>query len=208
MNETIARLHGIDPDGVGLGDFGRKTNYLPRQIERWTRQYREDADAGRLEDLDALADWLPSNLPPEQPARLLHGDFRCDNMIFHPTEPRVVAVLDWELSTLGDPLADFTYHLMMYRAPPSLPGGLKGCDLADLGLPDEAQYLAAYRARTGGAPSADLAFYMAFNLFRFAAIVHGVKGRLIRGNAASSEARRLAAQLPEIARLARSQSGA
>jgi aminoglycoside phosphotransferase (APT) family kinase protein len=121
MNETIARLHSIEPEAAGLGDFGKPGNYFERQIARWSQQYEGDAEAGRVAAMDRLVEWLPRNIPADEPeARIIHGDFRCDNMIFHPTEPRVLAVLDWELSTLGHPLADFSYHLMMYRMPEAL----------------------------------------------------------------------------------------
>lgn len=115
MNATLAALHGVDYAAVGLGDYGRPGNYFARQIARWSKQYQDDADAGRDADMDALVAWLPDNIPADDETRIVHGDFRCDNMIFHPTEPRILAVLDWELSTLGHPLADFAYHGMMYR---------------------------------------------------------------------------------------------
>ena len=123
MNATIAALHRIDPEAAGLGDYGKPGNYFARQIGRWSKQYQEDVEAGRVAAMDRLAEWLPENIPPDEPqARIIHGDFRCDNMIFHASEPRVLAVLDWELSTLGHPLADFSYHLMMYRMPDALAG--------------------------------------------------------------------------------------
>ncbi|GLS99997.1 aminoglycoside phosphotransferase [Sphingobium jiangsuense] len=203
MNATLAALHSVDYQAIGLGDYGRPGNYFERQIARWTRQYREDEAGGRLDDMDWLADWLPAHLPPGEETSIVHGDFRCDNMIFHPTEPRVLAVLDWELSTLGHPLADFTYNLMMYRSPPDLPGGLLGLDFEALNIPGEEEYVAAYCRRTGRAGIDHLDFYIAYNLFRFGAIVHGVKGRMVRGNASSADAARLVAQLPLIARLAR-----
>ena len=203
MNEVIARLHSLDHEALGLGDFGRPGNYFERQISRWTRQYREDVDAGRDADMDALADWLPAHIPPGDETSIVHGDFRCDNMIFHPTESRVVAVLDWELSTLGHPLADFAYHAMMYQMPPDIVAGLAGADLAGLNIPSEQAYVAAYCQRTGrsGIPSWD--FYIAFNYFRLAAIFHGIKGRVIRGSAASAHARERAEAFPRLARLAR-----
>lgn len=201
MNATIAALHSIDPDAAGLGDYGRKGQYLERQIARWSRQYLEDADAGRIEAMDRLIEWLPAHLPPEGETRIIHGDFRADNMIFHPIEPRVLAVLDWELSTLGDPLADFAYHLMMYRLPGHMVAGIGGADLAALGIPEEADYVAAYCRRTGRADIPSLDFYLAFNMFRFAAILHGVKGRMLRGNAASADAGTMVASLPELAEL-------
>ena len=203
MNATLAALHTVDPAAVGLADSGRPGNYFARQIARWTKQYVEDADAGRDADMDALVDWLPAHIPDGDETAIVHGDFRCDNMIFHPTEPRVLAVLDWELSTLGHPLADFAYHAMMYRMPPEIVAGLAGADLASLRTPSEQDYVAAYCARTGRAAVPDYDFYVAFNFFRLAAIFHGIKGRVIRGTAASAHARERAASFPRLARLAR-----
>lgn len=203
MNAVIAQLHRVDPVAVGLGDFGKAGNYFARQISRWTRQYQADADAGRNEDLDRLIDWLPANIPADDETAIVHGDFRCDNMIFHPTEPRILAVLDWELSTLGHPLADFAYHTMMYRMPPDIVAGLKGADLAMLNIPAEDDYIASYCERTGRRGIPDYEFYMTFNLFRLAAIFHGIKARVIRRTAASAHARERAAQFPILARMAR-----
>jgi tetratricopeptide (TPR) repeat protein len=149
MNATVAALHAIDPDAAGLGDYGKPGNYFERQIGRWSKQYLGDAEAGRVPAMDRLVEWLPAHLPPDEPhARIIHGDYRCDNMIFHPSEPRVLAVLDWELSTLGHPLADFSYHLMMYRMPPGITAGLAGLDLPPLNIPSEEEYVAAYCRRT------------------------------------------------------------
>ncbi|HTU11458.1 MAG TPA: phosphotransferase family protein [Allosphingosinicella sp.] len=203
MNATLAALHRIDPDETGLADYGKPGNYFERQIARWSKQYEGDlATAGRVEAMDRLAAWLPANVPPDEPRpRVIHGDFRCDNMIFHPTEPRVLAVLDWELSTLGHPLADFSYHLMMYRMSPAITTGLAGLDLAALNIPSEADYVAAYCRRTGRDGIPDLDFYMAFNLFRLAGIVHGIKGRVVRGTASSAHAASMAASLEPLAEL-------
>lgn len=201
MNATIARLHMIDPAAAGLGEFGRSGHYFERQIARWTRQYSEDEGAGRDPNLDRLIDWLPAHIPAGGETTIVHGDFRLDNMIFSPDTTDILAVLDWELSTLGHPLADFAYHLMMYRMPRLSIPGLLGADLRALGIPSEAEYVAAYCARTGRAGIPDLDFYLAFNFFRFAAICHGIKGRLARGTAASDHASRLVADLPVIAEL-------
>ena len=203
MNATLAALHGVDYAAVGLGDYGRPGNYFARQIARWSKQYQDDADAGRDADMDALVAWLPDNIPADDETRIVHGDFRCDNMIFHPTEARILAVLDWELSTLGHPLADFAYHAMMYRMPPDIVAGLAGADIAALGIPSERDYITAYCARTGRTAIPDYDFYVAFNVFRLAAIFHGIKGRVIRGTAASAHARERAAAFPRLARLAR-----
>ena len=144
MNETIARLHSFDPQAIGLGDYGRATGFVERQVARWSKQYETDIEAGRVPAMDRLVAWLKDNLPPDSgDARVVHGDFRCDNMIFAPAEPMVTAVLDWELSTLGDPAADFVYHLMMYRMPAGMFTGLAGLDFAELGIPSEEQYVAA-----------------------------------------------------------------
>ncbi|HEX8641310.1 MAG TPA: phosphotransferase family protein [Allosphingosinicella sp.] len=198
MNAAIAKLHLIDPDAAGLSDYGKPGNYFGRQIARWSKQYRQDVEAGRVAAMDRLVEWLPAHIPPSEPEpRIIHGDFRCDNMIFHPGRPEVLAVLDWELSTLGHPLADFSYHLMMYR----LPEALAEADLAALNIPSEADYVAAYCRRTGRDGIADLDFYIAFNLFRLAGIVHGIKGRLARGTAASAHAAEMAKRLEPLAEL-------
>jgi len=202
MNATLAQLHAIDVDAVGLSDYGRPGNYFSRQIARWSRQYLDDDIAGRNEHLDRLIEWLPAHIPDGDESGVIHGDFRIDNLIFHPSEPRVLAVLDWELSTLGHPGADFAYNAMMYRMPPHIVAGLGGADLDLLGIPDEAAYLAAYCRRTGrsGMPGYD--FYVAFNFFRLAAIFHGIKGRVLRGTASNAVSAQRVAVLPELAALA------
>ena len=202
MNETLARLHSIDYAAIGLANYGRPGNYFERQIARWSKQYVSDVEAGRDPHMDRLIEWLPAHVPSGDETRIVHGDFRVDNMIFHPTEPRVLAVLDWELSTLGHPLADFAYHLMMYRMPPLVTAGLGGADLQALNIPGESEYVAAYCRRTGRADIPHLDFYLAFNFFRFAAIAHGIKGRLARGTAASPHAIRMAETVPALAELA------
>jgi aminoglycoside phosphotransferase (APT) family kinase protein len=203
MNETIARLHAFDPAETGLGEYGKHGNYFARQISRWTRQYLADEAAGRSADMDALVAWLPDNIPPGDESSVVHGDFRCDNMIFHANEPRVIAVLDWELSTLGHPLADFANHAMMYRMPSEIVAGLKGVDLAALNIPSEADYVAAYCVRTGRDAIPGYEFTIAFNLFRLAAIFHGIKGRVLRGTASNAQAAERAEHFPALARLAR-----
>ena len=201
MNATIARLHAIDYQAVGLGDYGRTGNYFQRQINRWSKQYLAEPDAGRDVHLERLIEWLPAHIPPGDECCVVHGDFRLDNLIFHATEPRVIAVLDWELSTLGHPLADFAYHLMVYRTPPVVLAGLVGIDLNLVNIPSEADYVAAYCRRTGRADIPHLEFYLAFSFFRFAAIVHGVKGRMVRGSASSANAGDLVKWLPFFAEL-------
>ena len=202
MNETIARLHMADYQAIGLGDYGKPGNYFARQISRWSRQYLEDVEAGRDANMDRLVEWLPGAIPPGDDIAIVHGDFRCDNMIFHPSEPRVVAVLDWELSTLGHPLADFAYHALMYHMPPNIVAGLIGTDLDALNIPSEQAYIAAYCRRTGREEIPNWPFYIAFNFFRLAAIFHGIKGRVIRGTAASAHARERAENFPVLAELA------
>lgn len=201
MNATIAALHMVDYEAVGLGDYGRPGNYFERQIGRWSKQYQEDELVGRDPHMDRLIEWLVANIPPGDEIAIVHGDCRIDNMIFHPTEPRVVAVLDWELSTLGNPLADFAYNAMMYHMPPHIVAGLAGADLAALNIPSEEEYIAAYCARTGRAIP-NYSFYIAFNFFRLAAIFHGIKGRVIRGTASSSQAAERAKVFPQLAEIA------
>ncbi|HSW15579.1 MAG TPA: phosphotransferase [Ramlibacter sp.] len=202
MNATLAALHRIDPAAIGLGDYGRAGGYVARQVARWSQQYLADELAGRDPAMDKLVEWLPKHLPAADETAITHGDFRADNMIFHPSEPRVLAVLDWELSTLGDPLADFAYNAMMFRMPPDILGGIAGLDLQAAGLPDEAAYVAAYCRRTGRDSIPDLDYYIAFNMFRFAAILHGIKGRAARGTAASADAQLMGERFARVARIA------
>ena len=209
MNATMAQLHSVDYVGVGLGEYGKPGNYFARQITRWSRQYFDDAEAGRDANMGRLIDWLQANMPADDDATsIIHGDFRIDNMIFHPTEPRVIAVLDWELSTLGHPLADFAYNAMMYRMPPYIVAGLGGMNIDGLGIPSEEDYVAAYCARRGLAGMPGYQYYLAFNFFRLAAIFHGIKGRVIRGTASSAQAKERVAVLPELMELAWRQTGA
>jgi aminoglycoside phosphotransferase (APT) family kinase protein len=207
MNATIAQLHSYDPGEIGLGDYGKATGFVERQVTRWSKQYVSDVEAGRLPQMDAVVEWLEQHLPPDSgDARVVHGDFRCDNMIFAPGEPRVAAVLDWELSTLGDPAADFVYHLLMYRMPAGLFTGLDGLDLAALGIPSEQEYVAAYCSRTGRDHLPNVDYLMVFVMFRLAAILHGIKGRLARGTASSAHAAQMVGQLEPLADLALAQA--
>lgn len=203
MNAAMAQLHSFDPAAIGLADYGKPGNYFARQIGRWGKQYMGDELAGRNADMDAVLEWLQGNIPEGDESSVIHGDFRCDNMIFHPTEPKILAVLDWELSTLGHPLADFAYHAMMYRMPPDIVPGLGQADIAALNIPSEADYIAAYCRRTGRSDIPGYGFYLAFNLFRLAAIFHGIKGRVLRGTAANAQAAQRAEAFPRLARLAR-----
>lgn len=191
MARALAAIHRVDVQAVGLSGHGKPQNYLSRQIERWTRQYRA-SETDRIEAMERLIEWLPAQLPPgldDEPGTLVHGDYRLDNLIFHPTEPRVLAVIDWELSTLGHPLADLAYHLMAWRVTPDEFRGLKGHDLAALGIPDEATHLQSHLDAGGRAPGAQLDYLMAFNMFRMAAILQGILARSLQGNAAAADAR-------------------
>jgi aminoglycoside phosphotransferase (APT) family kinase protein len=187
MNRVIADLHKVDYAAVGLGEFGRPGNYMGRQIARWSRQYRA-SETESIAAMDHLIEWLPEHLPPESPPAIVHGDYRMDNLIFHKSEPRVIGVLDWELSTIGDPLADFAYHVLTWRVTPELFRGLAGVDFAALGIPGEADYVAAYCRRTGRAAIAGWEFYLVYSLFRIAAILQGIAKRAIDGTAASADA--------------------
>jgi aminoglycoside phosphotransferase (APT) family kinase protein len=207
MNATIAQLHCYDPDAIGLGDYGRASGFVERQVARWSKQYETDVEAGRVPAMDRLTAWLGDNVPTDSgDTRIVHGDFRCDNMIFAPTEPRVAAVLDWELSTLGDPAADFVYHLMMYRMPAGMFTGLAGLDFAELGIPTEEEYIEAYCRRTSRSTLPNLNYLMAFVMFRLAAICHGIRGRLARGSASSAHAEATAALTEPLADLAWAQA--
>ena len=188
MNDTIGALHRVDPQSVGLADYGAPGNYFARQIGRWSKQYRA-SETQRIEAMESLIEWLPGATPSEQETRLVHGDFRIDNLVFHPSEPRVIAVLDWELSTLGHPLADFAYHCLAWFTPPGIMRGIAGLDLAALGLPSLGDYIADYCAKTGrrdGIPH--LNFYLAYNLFRLAGIAQGIAKRAELGTASSQKA--------------------
>ncbi|MEO7744468.1 MAG: phosphotransferase [Usitatibacter sp.] len=189
MNRVIAALHTVDFAAIGLADYGKPGNYFARQIDRWGKQYKA-SETTPIEAMDRLIEWLPRNIPAGDETSIVHGDYRLDNMIFHPTEPRVLAVLDWELSTLGHPMADFAYHAMAWRLSPREFRGLRGADLAALGIPGEEEYVQMYLDRTGRPrPSArDWGFYVVFNLFRAAAIFQGVMARAVAGNAASAQA--------------------
>jgi aminoglycoside phosphotransferase (APT) family kinase protein len=190
MNRVIAALHSVDPAAIGLGDFGKPGNYFARQIGRWSKQYQA-SETEPIPAMDRLIEWLPGRVPADDETGLVHGDFRLDNLILHPTEPRVLAVLDWELSTLGHPLADFSYHCMAWHVPPGVFRGIGGLDHVALGIPTERQYIEQYCRRTGREGAAVLAhweFYLAYNMFRIAAILQGVMKRAVEGTAASAQA--------------------
>jgi len=188
MNATIARLHALEPAKIDLGDFGRGENYVARQVERWSKQYRA-SETEKIDAMERLIDWLPKHIPHGGPVRLVHGDYRLDNLIVARDAPKVLAVLDWELSTLGDPLADFSYHLMAWHMPHSESAAgtatLVGQDLNALGIPSMSDYVDSYVARTGLDPRAHLSVYLAYNFFRIAAILQGIIGRVRDGTATS-----------------------
>jgi aminoglycoside phosphotransferase (APT) family kinase protein len=203
MNRVLVALHGADFARLGLADYGRPGNYFARQISRWSKQYRA-SETGRIEAMERLLAWLPQNIPAGDETTLVHGDYRIDNMIFAPDAPRMLAVVDWELSTLGHPLADFSYHVMLWRVGAGEIPGLKGVDLGSLGIPTEAQYVATYCRRTGRAPieAAVWEFCMAYNLFRIACIRQGIMKRVLEGTAASRHAREAGERARETAELA------
>lgn len=189
MNRVIAQLHQLDPTQIGLADYGRAGGYFERQVARWTKQYRA-SETEHIEAVENLIQWLPENIPAGDETRIVHGDYRLDNVIFHPSEPRILAVLDWELSTLGHPLADFAYHCMPWRRQNIQTRGLLGIDLETLGIPREQDYVQQYCQRLGRAPiePAHWEYYMVFNMFRLVGILQGVLARALKGNASSSVA--------------------
>ena len=201
MVTTLAELHGVDYAAIGLGDYGRPGNYFARQVERWTRQYRA-SETDRIEAADRLMEWLPRTVPEQTRTSIVHGDYRLDNMILTPSGDRVAAVLDWELSTLGDPLADFSYMLMHWEMPADGRSGLAGLDLAELGIPTRDEVVAQYCLLTGrdGVPALD--WYFAYNLFRLVGILQGIAGRVRDGTAASPRAAEMAARTPRLAEAA------
>jgi aminoglycoside phosphotransferase (APT) family kinase protein len=201
MADTMAKLHRVDVNAVGLSDFGRPGNYFARQIARWSRQWEESRTRSKNPWLDRLIDWLPAQIPPGESTALCHGDFRMGNLMFHPTKPRVVAVLDWELSTLGSPLADVAFNAMAWRSLPSEYGGILGLDLAALGIPGEAEYLARYCERSGSKDEVQ-PFHFAFAMFRFAVIFEGIASRAVAGNATSDDAAQAGQLGPAFARRA------
>jgi aminoglycoside phosphotransferase (APT) family kinase protein len=202
LNNVIARLHLVDYRAAGLEDFGKAGDYVARQVSRWSKQYQA-SETRKVEAMDNLIAWLPKNIPAGSETSVVHGDFRLDNTIFHPKEPRILAVLDWELSTLGDSLADFSYHCMSWHIPPGQFRGIAGLDLASLGIPSEAEYLTSYCKRTGrpGIEPSTWDYFMAYNLFRMAAILQGIAKRVLDGTAASTHAAEAGSRAPLLADL-------
>ena len=209
MNRVIAALHKVDYAARGLADYGKPGNYFERQIGRWSKQYQASVTQP-IPEMDRLIEWLPAHIPAsardEGLTSIVHGDYRLDNVIFHPSEPRILAVLDWELSTLGHPLADFSYHCMAWHIPPGTFRGIGGVDLASLGIPSEQDYIHRYCERTGLATPEQLApdwnFYLAYNMFRIAAILQGIAKRVEAGTASSAQARASGAGARPMAELA------
>lgn len=188
MNRVIAALHQVDHVAIGLSDYGKPGNFFERQIGRWTKQYRA-AETHHIEAMDRLIEWLPKNIPQGEEVSIVHGDYRMDNLIFHPTEPRILAILDWELSTLGHPLADFAYHAMAWHVPPDTFRGIAGLDLAPLGIPSLESYVASYCSRSGRRDGIDnFEYYLAYNMFRMAGILQGIAKRAADGTASSDQA--------------------
>ncbi|MDO9437504.1 phosphotransferase family protein [Hydrogenophaga sp.] len=209
MNRVIAALHTVKPDAIGLADYGKPGNYFERQIGRWSKQYQASLTQP-IREMDQLMEWLPQNIPAmardEAMVSVVHGDYRLDNLMFHAEDPRVLAVLDWELSTLGHPLADFSYHCMSWHIPPGMFRGIQGLDLPALGIPSEADYIARYCERTGFASpeqlKADWNFYLAYNMFRLAAILQGIAKRAESGTASSAQAKASGAGARPLAEMA------
>ena len=189
MNETLVKLHRVDLKAVGLEDFGKSGNYMSRQVDRWTRQY-EASKTDEIESMESLIQWLNKNIPDDETTTIVHGDYRLENMVIHPTEPRVIAILDWELCTLGHPLADLAYNCMLYHFPAESGTnlGLGGLDLEAMGIPSEADYVDAYCRRMSRGPIPNWSFFLAFSIFRVAAIVQGVYKRGLDGIASSAKA--------------------
>ena len=202
LNRVIALLHSIDYRTIGLEDFGKPGNYIARQVERWTKQYRA-SETQRIEDMENLIAWLPQHVPPGDETTVVHGDYRLDNVVFHPTEPKILAVLDWELSTLGHPLADFAYHCMSWRIPPGKFRGIEGLPLEELGIPSEREYIERYCRRTGrkDIDPSTWDYYLAYNLFRLAGITQGIMKRVVDGTAASAHALEAGSKAPVLAEL-------
>ncbi len=198
MVDTLAALHNTDHVAAGLGAYGKPGNYFERQVGRWTKQYRA-AETERMDSVERLIEWLPRTLPEQTRTSIVHGDYRIDNMIFAPAEPRVIAVLDWELSTLGDPLADFSYLLMSWVTEPEGRSGVLGMTGDETGIPTIEQVVARYCAATGRDGVPDLNWYFAYNLFRLTGIVQGIKRRIIEGTASSAQAEKTVAKIHGLA---------
>jgi aminoglycoside phosphotransferase (APT) family kinase protein len=198
LARVLAAIHSVDLGAVGLSDYGRPDAYVQRQVKRWTKQYLASQTA-EVEAMNTLIEWLPANIPDDEATALVHGDYRLDNIIFHPTEPRALAVIDWELSTLGHPLSDLAYTCMLYDVMLPKIGGLAGVDFEKSGIPDETAFVARYCELVGREGVPDLNYYKAFSIFRLAAIAQGVYKRSLDGNASSTEAAMFGAAVPHLA---------
>lgn len=196
--DTLAALHSVDYEAVGLGEYGKPGNYFERQVARWSKQYRM-SQTDDMPEVEKLIEWLPRTVPAQTRTSIVHGDFRIDNMIFAPAEPRILAVLDWELSTLGDPLADFSYFLMSWVTAPEGRSGVQGLTGPETGIPTIEAMVERYCAATGRDGVPDLNWYFAYNLFRLTGIVQGIKKRIIDGNASSDQAAKTVERLPGLA---------
>ena len=201
MNETIAKLHSVDFKAIGLEDYGKYENYMARQIHRWSKQYK-DSETQHIPEIENLIDWLPKNIPEDEETSIVHGDFRLDNMVFDENSLEVKAILDWELSTLGSPIADFTYHMMAWRLPVGAKGlGILGANLNELNIPSEEEYAELYYKKTGRSKIENWDFFMAYNIFRLAGIAQGIAGRVRDGTAASSQAKNYGDFVPILGKL-------
>jgi len=200
MNETFAKLHSMDWEKLGLSDYGKPGNYVGRQVSRWTKQYQL-SESEKIPEMNRLIEWLPQHLPTDARDSIVHGDYRLDNMILHPAEPKVIAVLDWELCTIGDPMADFTYHLMQWQMPGGVSSGgsLLEADFGALGIPTIEEYTAMYCKRTGRTTTPNMDYYAAYNFFRLAGILQGIVGRVRDGTAANANAAQNAAGVRPLA---------
>jgi aminoglycoside phosphotransferase (APT) family kinase protein len=203
LNRVIAGLHSLDPNSIGLGDYGRAGNYIQRQVQRWTTQYRA-SQTEVIQAMDRLIEWLPQHIPPGDETRIVHGDYRLDNVIFDPQEPRIRAVLDWELSTLGHPLADFAYHCLTWYRKTDTRHGIQGLDLDALGIPAVRNYLETYCQRLGREllEPRHWEYYLVFNMFRLVGILQGVAARALQGNASSTQAAKMGSEARPLAELA------
>ena len=199
-NKQLAKLHEIDFQSIGLKDFGKSGNFFARQISRWSTQYKS-SETSKIDEMNNLILWLPTAIPKQERNSIVHGDFRIDNIIFHPTKPKVLAVLDWELSTLGDPLSDFTYHLMQWKMPSGIRGGFNKLNLKNYGIPEFNEYIDLYCQNTNRGSIPNLEFYFAFNIFRLASIIQGVYSRALQGNASNIKAIEMGEMIQPLAEL-------
>ncbi|MBK6636942.1 MAG: phosphotransferase [Rhodocyclaceae bacterium] len=203
INRVIAAMHRVNYSAIGLGDFGKTGQYIERQIARWGKQYLAGCEgenaAPRIANMDKLMAWLPAHLPDADATAIAHGDFRLDNLVWHPTEPRILAVLDWELSTLGHQLSDFAYLMLAWRMPPRAFRGMAGANFKELGIPTEAEFIADYCRRTGRESIPNFDYYIIFNVFRIAAIIHGIWARALAGNASDQNALELGKRAERLA---------